>query len=189
MTREEFGCGWTLLLAQPWGKWYRPDTDKTRAQLQYELYYKRLNKTNPYVWLAVCETYASGKDWPSILELKDTIRCNTPVEQVPLLDAPQPDPEPWPLILVKHYQRKEGCSLAQAALAVLPKWIADNPADENVTCATEFLARATLKFAPRTQKDAPSVYGMDDREHQLCDAFNEGGTDGVQRFVKEHPKS
>ena len=79
MTREEFGKGWMVLAVQPWGRWYREATEISKVQA--ELYYRKLGYTNAFVWEAVCLSYATGDHWPSIDELKLSIKQNSNVEE------------------------------------------------------------------------------------------------------------
>lgn len=91
MTREEFVKGWVFLTAQPWGKRYA-GTDGT-AMVQSELYYKKFSNLNSWVWLGCCEMLAAGEHWPSIDELRLTIRNNTPQETRISLPLPLIAPE------------------------------------------------------------------------------------------------
>ena len=65
MERAEFLQGWLLLTTQPWGKPYRtqlqsdPGTEPSPPEIQAELYWRGVERINPYVWLAVCEAAAS----------------------------------------------------------------------------------------------------------------------------------
>ena len=161
MTREEFAGPWALLLAQPWGKTYRPETDTIRAQLQFELYWKHTHRAHPAIWEAVCETYAGGTKWPALDDLKQTILNNTSTRRVPRLEGPAPDEMPVPLTLLIQYHRlNQPCTIADAALAVFPAWGHDSPADDQTACVKEFLRQAQKKFGSQEADEGPSLYGM-----------------------------
>lgn len=75
MSREDFLKGWMCLVVQPWGKRYAGTT--AEAMVQSELYYKKFSTLNPYIWQGICETLAESDHWPTIDELRLTIRNNT----------------------------------------------------------------------------------------------------------------
>lgn len=72
MTKEQFARGWAILTIQPWGKLYRGQGPE--ATIQAELYYRHVDKADPTVWQAVCESAAtSGEKWPSLSDLKTAL--------------------------------------------------------------------------------------------------------------------
>lgn len=77
MSQGDFGKGWKLLIIQPWG-WRYNQTDRlgkptTEAQAQLEFYYDKLKWADPRAWWKTAETYAQGKEWPSVNELRTTL--------------------------------------------------------------------------------------------------------------------
>lgn len=87
MTKDEFLTGWTLLIAQPWGLRYaRQDneTDRTLSRTQADFYYQEFSGVDGADWLRACQQYAKGTRWPSIEELRVTLRAR------PTAPAPTP---------------------------------------------------------------------------------------------------
>lgn len=147
MTKEQFGVGWMILTAQPWGRSYRGAT--AEATIQLELYYKHVDKANPVVWQAVCEHAAQGDHWPSLSELKQTLNNNggyARPEQVVITSRFSFQEAPWPLKACWTYQKQHECSLKDAALAVLPVWLKDNAHHEDYVDAALFLEKAKTNF-------------------------------------------
>lgn len=147
MTKAEFGVGWMLLTAQPWGRSYRGAT--AEASIQLELYYRHVDKANPVVWQAVCEQAAQGDKWPSLSELKQSLVNNggyVRPEQVAIPSRFSFQEAPWPLKACWTYQRDRECSFKDAALAVLPVWLKDNGQHEDYADAAQLLERAKQNF-------------------------------------------
>lgn len=152
MDREQFYRGWLMLVSQPWGRIYQDrgghTTDEQRAglQLQQELYFKRLSYCNPYLWESIAESFATGDHWPSIDELKRAITANSPTEQPAPLIEPNWTMAPEPLALVMAHHKREGGTIRESALAVLPGWISSNLEHSDVIDARDFLQSATGYF-------------------------------------------
>lgn len=131
MDREQFYRGWLLLISQPWGKLYQERMDMTNeqratVQIQQELYYKRLSWSNPLIWESVCEWYASGDHWPSIDELKKTVAANSPQQKPEKAFEPNWSHAPEPIAVMMAYAKREGVTIRDAALTVLPRWLTTN---------------------------------------------------------------
>lgn len=147
MTREQFLVGWLMLTSQPWGKPYRDNSQE--AQIQLELYWRGVCRTNPYVWQAVCEASASGERWPSLGELKASIHNNSKTEPAGLLERNATlewQGAPIPISLMFDYQHSHHCTLKEAAFKILPEWLADNPHHEDYVEAAQFLEKAKSNF-------------------------------------------
>ena len=152
MTEEEFTKGWNLLTAQPWGKPYR---EGPVAQTQAALYWKQLHQTEAEVWAAVSEWAATGDHWPFLSELKNSIRLTTHTKPEQILarnatlqwaDAPEP------LRYVFDYQAQQHTTIKEAALAVLPAWLRNNPAHVDFQDAEQFLKKARRNFGVRSEQ-------------------------------------
>jgi len=161
MDREQFYRGWLLLIAQPWGRLYQDRGNltveqRTTAQIQQELYFKRLAYCNPYLWESICESFATGDHWPSIDELKRSITANSPQEQPEQLVEPEWTNGPEPIALVMAHAKREAVSIRDAALAVLPGWLKSNPHHADAYDARDFLKSANGYFGvtPRSQQHA-----------------------------------
>lgn len=115
---------------------------RTTAQIQQELYFKRLSYCNPYLWESICESFATGDHWPSIDELKRAISANSPDEKPAPLIEPNWSHAPEPLALVMAYHKREGGTIRDAALAVLPGWLKVNPQHSDAEDARDFLKSA-----------------------------------------------
>lgn len=155
MTKEEFARGWAILTAQPWGKSYRGNTPE--ATIQVELYYKHVNRANPLVWQAVCESHAQGDRWPGLAELKTSLQANGGYarEDVKKLEGPFGfawEESPWPLKACWTYQKEHECSLREAVLAVLPVWLKENIGHEDYDHAQRFLKKAQENFGMPRRK-------------------------------------
>jgi hypothetical protein len=77
MTKAQFVKGWKLLIIQPWGARYNraengQPTEESRTQLEF--YYDKLKWADPRAWMKLASTYAEGKEWPSIGELKTSLQ-------------------------------------------------------------------------------------------------------------------
>ena len=154
MTREEFGKGWLLLTTQPWGKAYRTQeqaqegTEPAPGEVQLAWYYKSLAFCNPFVWLATCEMYAKGTHWPSVDELRTTIRQNSPApstKRLPLQD-PAWNEAPEPLALVMREATRQAITIMDAAMAVLPGWLQAHPSHRDYADSRLFLESAQGNF-------------------------------------------
>lgn len=155
MTTEEFLRGWSLLIAQPWGKLYRGNGPE--ATIQLELYFKHVNRANPHVWQAVCESQAQGDRWPGLAEIKTSLQANGwyAQEGVKQLTGPMGfdyQEAPWPLKACWTYQKEHKCSLREAALAVLPVWMKENRGHEDYEQAERFLKKAHENFGMPNRK-------------------------------------
>lgn len=78
MTKEEFLQGWALLLAQPWGARYartENEMDRLAAKTQLDLYYHEFAGSDAADWLKACRQHAKGTRWPSIDELRVSVRA------------------------------------------------------------------------------------------------------------------
>lgn len=148
-----------MLISQPWGAWYQERAGRTpeqraTAQIQQELYYKRLAYCNPFLWLAICESFAAGDHWPSIDELKQAIRANQPELKPEALIEPNWSLAPEPLAILMAHSKRESVSIRDATLAVLPGWIAKNPEHSDAAQARAFLQSAKGMFGmPRQKRD------------------------------------
>lgn len=152
MTKEQFGVGWLILTAQPWGRYYRGNS--VEATIQLELYYKHVDKANAVVWQAVCEYHAQGDHWPSLNELKQSLVNNGGYVERNTLALPSKfrfEEAPWPLKACWTYQQQHECSLKESVLAVLPVWIKDNPNHEDFVEASQFLEKAKANFGMTAQ--------------------------------------
>ncbi len=74
MTRDEFKCGWLLLIIQDWG-WRYNQTDAqgrptATAVAQMNFYFERLRGFLPEAWLAVAGRFAEGNKWPNVEDLR-----------------------------------------------------------------------------------------------------------------------
>ena len=152
MTVQEFARGWALLTAQPWGRTYRGNAPE--AVIQSELYFKHVNRANPIVWQAVCESHAQGERWPTLSELKASLQANGGYQQVGQKQLEGPlgfawDEAPWPLKATWTYQKEHDCGLREAALAVIPVWLKENLGHEDYHHAQRFLKQAQEYFGVR----------------------------------------
>lgn len=78
MTKEEFLKGWALLIAQPWGSRYaraESEMDRLTAKTQLDLYYQEFCGAEPEDWLKACRQHAKGARWPSIDDLRVSVRA------------------------------------------------------------------------------------------------------------------
>ena len=147
MSKDEFFKGWVLLTSQPWGRAYRGNDPE--ATIQLELYYRHVDKANPVVWQAVCEYHAQGDRWPSLTDIKASLVNNGGYVQENVLALPRHlrfDEAPWPLKACWTYQEEHGCTLKDAALAVLPVWCKENAHHEDYPDAVGFLGKAKQNF-------------------------------------------
>lgn len=64
MTRQEFAKGWTLLIAQPWGRRYEGDSEV--AQAQREFYFQTVKLMDGNIWFQACCALAAKTEWPSV---------------------------------------------------------------------------------------------------------------------------
>lgn len=90
MTKEEFIQGWTLLIAQPWGARYaRADSeiDRLTAKTQMDLYYREFAGADADDWLKACRQHAKGTKWPSIDELRISVRARPTTRSTPAIQA------------------------------------------------------------------------------------------------------
>lgn len=143
MTREEFLKPYLLLINQPWGRRYVMNTPEGQAQA--ELYFRRLGTVHPAIWAGVCEHYAAGGKWPSLDELRATIKHNTTPPTLPQLTGPPAPDDYLPRRLVMQWVRGQG-SLREAMQTELPKFLATTPKeDQDYGRATALLA--TVKTA------------------------------------------
>ncbi|MDH5669814.1 MAG: hypothetical protein OEY86_17585 [Nitrospira sp.] len=156
MDREQFYRGWLMLVAQPWGRAYQDrgnltSEQRTTAQIQQELYFKRLSFCNPYLWESIAEWFSTGDHWPSLDELKRAIQANSPIDKQAQLIEPDWSNAPEPLALVMAHHKRELCSLRDAAIAVIPGWIKNNPGHIDRSDAQAFLesARGNFGVTPR----------------------------------------
>lgn len=77
MTHAEFAKGWRLLVLQPWGWRYNQLKDgkpTAEAQAQLEFYFDALKWAHPDAWWKVATLYAQGTEWPSVNELRGSLR-------------------------------------------------------------------------------------------------------------------
>ncbi len=149
MTKEQFARGWAILTIQPWGKLYRGQGPE--ATIQAELYYRHVDKANPVVWQAVCESAAMGERWPSLSDLKSALQVNGGYRQegqkaIAVLTGLQWESAPWPLKSCFTYQKEHDCTLREAARTVLPVWLKDNPTHEDATAVKLLLRQAQQYF-------------------------------------------
>jgi hypothetical protein len=78
MTKDEFLAGWALLLAQPWGARYarvESETDRLLSKTQADLYYREFAGAEGGEWIKACTQFAKGTRWPSIDELRISVRA------------------------------------------------------------------------------------------------------------------
>jgi hypothetical protein len=78
MTQGEFAKGWKLLILQPWGWRYR-GLDATgkpteEAMTQMEFYFAKLQWAHCEAWWKVADMYAQGSEWPSVADLRNSLR-------------------------------------------------------------------------------------------------------------------
>lgn len=74
MTRQEFAKGWTLLIAQPWGRRYEGDTEI--AKTQREFYYDTFRDVPAVQWIDACLALAAKrKEWPSQEDITWALGC------------------------------------------------------------------------------------------------------------------
>lgn len=84
MSKTDFLRGWALLVTQPWGHRYNqtirtgPDAGKPtpEATLQMQFYYDKLKHGSAAAWLKTAECHAQGRDWPSLDDLRRSLRGN-----------------------------------------------------------------------------------------------------------------
>lgn len=155
MTGEQFARGWALLTIQPWGKLYRGQGPE--ATIQAELYYRHVDKANPIVWQAVCESAAMGERWPSLSDLKTALQANGGYRQddqkaIPVLTGLQWEESPWPLKACFTYQKEHECTFGEAVRTVLPVWLAENPQHEDAANAKTLLQSAEQNFGMPRQE-------------------------------------
>lgn len=136
-----------MLITQPWGKLYQDrsgltDEQRATARIQQELYFKRLSYCDPHLWEAIAESFATGDHWPNIDELKRAISANSPQQKQDKLIAPEWSNAPEPLALVMAYHKRENVTIRDAALAILPEWIAKNWEHSDVEDARNFFESA-----------------------------------------------
>lgn len=158
MDREEFYRGWLMLISQPWGRLYQDrgnvtTEQRTTAQIQQELYFKRLSYCNPYLWESICESFATGDHWPNIDELKRAITVNSPADKSVALIEPNWSLAPEPVALMMAYHKREDVSIREAAMKVLPGWIVNNPQHSDVEDARVFLKSAEGYFGVPNAKE------------------------------------
>lgn len=90
MTKEEFIQGWTLLIAQPWGTRYaraESEIDRLTAKTQMDLYYREFAGSDADDWLKACRQHAKGTKWPSIDELRISVRARPTPRSAPASQA------------------------------------------------------------------------------------------------------
>lgn len=123
MSQQEFLRGWLLLVTQPWGHRYNqtvrtgPDAGRPTADatLQMQFYFDKLKHGTPAAWYRTAEVYAQGHEWPSLENLRRTLkqfeekprqlRDDRPVE-------PQPMPEQVKALVLRMFgepRRRFGC--------------------------------------------------------------------------------
>jgi hypothetical protein len=68
MTSKEFLKGWTLLIAQPWGRRYEGDSEVARAQREF--YFMTVKQVEGEHWFQTCCALAGKSEWPSIAAIK-----------------------------------------------------------------------------------------------------------------------
>jgi hypothetical protein len=78
MTQGEFAKGWKLLILQPWGWRYRSldahGKPTEEAMTQMEFYFAKLKWAHPEAWWQVADRFAQGGEWPSVDELRNSLR-------------------------------------------------------------------------------------------------------------------
>lgn len=94
MTKPEFLRGYLFLTAQPWGKTYRTmsmqlDGEPSPAEIQVEFYFQAFEKYDAEGWRITCEQFAAGDHWPSVDQLKASLKHYVPVRAA--LPAPEPE--------------------------------------------------------------------------------------------------
>lgn len=146
-----------MLIAQPWGRQYQDrgtltSEQRATAQIQQELYFKRLSYAHPVLWEAICESFAGGDHWPSIDELKRAIQANQPDGKPTELLDPHWSNAPEPVALVMAHHKREACMIREAAVAVLPRWIKDNLEHSDAGDARAFLVSAQGNFGMKQRK-------------------------------------
>lgn len=121
-----------------------------------ELYWRGVDRINPYVWQAVCAAHAAGEKWPSLGELKQTIFNNSKKTEPTALIERNPTLEwqsaPVPLKLCFDHQQFHHCTLKEAALAILPEWLSENPHHEDYVQASLFFQKAQKNFGVNAKK-------------------------------------
>jgi len=102
MSDLEFKSGWILLIMQPWGARYNK-TDRqghptAESKLQLTLYYSKLKHGSLGAWMKTVDTYVTGHDWPSVDDLRKTMRGHEPIraqltdqQRTPPASVPMPD--------------------------------------------------------------------------------------------------
>lgn len=131
MTQAEFLPGWLLLVNQPWGHRYnktdRQGQPTAEARLQLEFYFAKLKQGSVAAWRRTAEQYAAGSDWPSVEDLKRTMRAYEPI--LPKLPAPREatDPRPMPPEI-----RALVCRLFGAPRRTFGCWVDDAVPEETV---------------------------------------------------------
>jgi hypothetical protein len=84
MSITEFMPGWLLLVTQPWGHRYNqtirtgPEAGKPTpdASLQLKFYHDGLKHGSPAAWMKTAATHARGREWPSVEDLRRSLRNN-----------------------------------------------------------------------------------------------------------------
>ena len=123
MSQQDFLRGWALLVTQPWGHRYNqtirtgPDAGRPtpEATLQMQFYYDKLKHGSVAAWLKTAECHAQGRDWPSLEDLRRSLRNHEEKPQQLTDDRPlewQPMPANIQAMLVRMYgakRRRFGC--------------------------------------------------------------------------------
>jgi len=111
------------------------------ASVQADLYYRKFQRVNPFVWHAVCDLFAEGDHWPSIDELKWAVRENSHEPERPALEGPLPKEDDLIAQLFRYCQSHD-VSMYGAALDVIPPWLEAHPEEPDRDRAERFLAQA-----------------------------------------------
>ncbi len=93
MTKPEFLRGYLVLTTQPWGRTYRTmsmplDGEPSPAEIQIEFYFQQLQHSEAGAWSVTCEKFAVSDHWPSVEELKLSLKHYRPIRVA--LPAPEP---------------------------------------------------------------------------------------------------
>lgn len=112
MNSKEFLKGWTLLIAQPWGRRYEGDSEVARAQREF--YYSTFKGFSGEVWFQVCCALAAKSEWPSVGTIMKLIQPSQHpgVEQAWAMIAPKVSSDTPTVFATEEMREAYGAALA-----------------------------------------------------------------------------
>lgn len=134
MTPQEFDAGWALLLAQPFAHLYQRDA--AAEAVQRRLYFEELKWSDGTAWIRIAKDFACGSKWPSLDEIRPSLRSAQPRPRQ--IESNRPFKQPEVIGKLFDHMRTNGTGFDAALRNVLPDWVKDHPGDE---FASEMLVR------------------------------------------------